>query len=436
MEKLLEIAKEKCDQVEIYSLNQIVDVAIFENAKLKDISSSAQSGVSLRIIEDNTLGFAYTKNLIDREELLLNSLDSLKGGVEATFDFPTARDLPVVNTYHPSIEDLTATPIVDECNRISHYIASKTQGQINISAGRVVDEIGLLNSSGTNVNSKTSLCFFNISILYPLSYASVHRTLYLKMFEHIESNYLDFIIDIYNESVKPVDAKGGKIKVLFMPEALYVLMWRIQSATSGESIYQKESPLDGKIGQKILDPQLTIYNDPLNDKTPGARTFDDEGTPCCHFPIVKMGVLQNFYFDLNYAKKMNTHPTGHGFKTARWSSEVVSLTPTPSLQHLHVKPGTFSFAELIKSIDEGIVVAGALGAHSGNILNGDFSIGLSPGFYVRNGEITGHVKDVMVAGNIYDTMKHIIGIEDTLHQTAFGNFPAILFDRVSVVTNH
>lgn len=50
-------------------------------------------------------------------------------------------------------------------------------------------------------------------------------------------------------------------------------------------------------------------------------------------------------------------------------------------------------------------MAGALGAHSGNIPNGDFSIGLSPGLYVENGEIVGHVKDSMVAGNIYEVMK-------------------------------
>ncbi len=436
MEKLLDIAIKKCNKVEIYSLNHTIDVAIFENAKLKDIHSSVQSGISLRIIKDYTLGFAYTKNLIDREELLQNSLDSLKGGVEATFDFPVTKDLREIYTYDPSIENLTPTTIVDECNRVSHYIASRTQGQINMTAGRVVEDVRLLNSSGMDMQFRTSFCFFNPSILYPLSMASVHRAVHSKTFENVANTYLDFLIEIYNRSTKPVNAKGGKIKVLFMPETLYALMWRIQSATNGESIYQKESPLDGRIGQKILDPQLTIYNDPLNDDIPGARAFDDEGTPCCHFPIIEEGILKNFYVDLNHAKKINTHPTGHGFKTARWASEVISLTPRPSLQHLHVKPGKVSLAELIKSIDRGIVVAGALGAHSGNILNGDFSIGLSPGLYVENGEIIGHVKDAMVAGNIYDTMKHIVGIEDTLHETNFGNFPAILFDGVSVATSH
>jgi PmbA protein len=85
-------------------------------------------------------------------------------------------------------------------------------------------------------------------------------------------------------------------------------------------------------------------------------------------------------------------------------------------------------------MDTGILIAGVMGAHSGNILNGDFSIGLSPGLYVERGEIVGHVKDAMVAGNIFDTMTLIAEIEDTLHPASGGMFPAILFDGASVAT--
>jgi PmbA protein len=87
-------------------------------------------------------------------------------------------------------------------------------------------------------------------------------------------------------------------------------------------------------------------------------------------------------------------------------------------------------------MDQGIIVAGALGAHSGNILNGDFSIGLSPGLYVENGEVIGQVKDAMIAGNIYETMQRIIAIENTAHITHAGVFPAILFDDVNVATTN
>jgi PmbA protein len=91
---------------------------------------------------------------------------------------------------------------------------------------------------------------------------------------------------------------------------------------------------------------------------------------------------------------------------------------------------------MIATMEKGVIVAGALGGHSGNILNGDYSIGLAPGLYVEDGRIVGHVKDAMVAGNIFDTLKTVIALEDTGHPGYGGVFPAVLFDNVSVATKH
>jgi len=43
------------------------------------------------------------------------------------------------------------------------------------------------------------------------------------------------------------------------------------------------------------------------------------------------------------------------------------LQPSPGLEHLYVKPGSKSFQDLITLMDHGVIVAGAMGAHSGNI---------------------------------------------------------------------
>ena len=64
------------------------------------------------------MGFAYTRNLMNREELIQNALDSLKGGVEGLFDLPLTKDLPSLDTYDPSIETLTNAAMVEECGRL------------------------------------------------------------------------------------------------------------------------------------------------------------------------------------------------------------------------------------------------------------------------------------------------------------------------------
>ena len=428
MEELLEIARKASDQAEVYSLDQTGDSVSFENAKLKDIDNKLQSGISLRIIKDGKLGFAFTRNLISGEELLQNALDSLKGGVEAGFDLPAVQDMVQLDAYNPAIESLTSATIIDECNRICEMLAPKANGQINVDACRMTSRLRLLNSNGIDLSSRSSLYYCHTSIMYPGSYSSLSRSIVSKDFEEIPDEDLNFILHTYNKSLEEANPRGRKMKVLFLPDTMYGLIWRLQSATNGKTIYEKKSPVSEKMGQEIFDRKLTVYNDPLNNKIPGARSFDDEGTPCRYFPVVENGVLKNFYYDLQYAEKLKASPTGHGFRGG-----IVSK-PSPSLGHLFIKPGDKSLLELIGSMDRGIIIAGLLGAHSGNIPNGDFSMGLSPGLYVEGGEIVGNVKDAMVAGNIYDVMKNVLAIEDTLYPANTGNFPAVLFDSVSVAT--
>jgi PmbA protein len=432
MKKMLNLALKKSDKVELLSLVEKSDVIKFENSKLKDIDTKMQSGISLRLQKKGRLGFAYTKNLYDGGEFLRNALDSLAGGVRAAFDFPFTEKLSVLDTYDSSLENISVSQIVNECERICRILSSKIKGQIDVYAGCNVAKLGIINSAGSNLKERFSEYSLTVNVLYPGSSSGIERTLTSKRFKSADENYLNYISEIYDKSLKEIKIKKDKMKVLFLPEALYVLIWRLLSGTNGKNIYNKESPISERIGEKIFDEKLTIYDDSLNDKKPNARSFDDEGVPCGHLNIIENGVLKNFYYDLYYAEKMGVQSTGHGFKTAVWGEETLSMKPVPALDHLYVKPGDRNFTELLSLIDRGIIVAGALGAHSGNIPNGDFSIGVDPALFVENGEIVGHVKDSMIAGNIYDTMQKIISIEDVCYPAYMGTFPSILFDDISV----
>lgn len=433
MEKLLEMAKKVCDQAEIYSIDNKQNFVSFENAKLHEIDTKFQSGVSLRIIKDSKLGFAYTRNLINREELLQNALNSLKGGVEANYDFPLTQNLPKLNTYDLSSENISSNQMVEECNRVCESL-KKAKGEVSANAYTSTETIRLINTKGTDVMNKSSHFGLYHNVSYPGTAIGIGRVFDDKKFEKMPDEMINETVELYNLSSKEVSAKGGKMKVMFMPNSLYSLTWRIESGANSKSVYEKISPIASKVGEKIFSGKITVYDDPLDDKYPGARAFDDEGIATSRFNIVNKGVLENFYYDLNYAKKMNKKSTGHGFRAAQWESDSVSVKPTPNLSYIRFHTGNKSFKELVKSIDRGIIIEGALGAHSGNIPNGDFSIGANPALYVENGEILGQVKDVMVAGNIYELFKNVIDVSDTLYFSYSGLMPSILFDNVNVAT--
>jgi PmbA protein len=435
MEKLLEMANKVCDSAEVYSVAYRSNTVSFQDARLHDIDSAYQSGVSLRVIKGGKLGFAFTKNLLDRRELLQNAVDSLAGGVEADYTFPLTRELPELDTYDPALETLSSKEMVEECARVCEVLKSRTEGEILASSASWIGEVRILNSEGADLSEKGSSYSIYGAVVYPGGASGVIREFREKRFKKMPDNSLGEIVELYNLSSKVVEPKRGRMKVLFMPNGLLAFIWRILSGTSSKSVYEKTSPIAEKIGEKIFDEKMTVRDDPTNDSFPGARGFDDEGVACKPLVIVENGVLKDFYYDLDYAGKLNAASSGHGYRVGPRGADPVTLKPTPALNHMTIKPGDKSFRELVAAIDRGLVVEGCLGAHSGNIPNGDYSVGASPGLYVENGEIVGRVKDAMVAGNIYETLKNVVGIGDTLYPSHGGAWmPAVLFDDVSVAT--
>ena len=207
--------------------------------------------------------------------------------------------------------------------------------------------------------------------------------------EAFPDGWIEFVANTYNASLREVKPAGGRMNVLFLPGALFALVWRLREGANAKNVYEKTSRLKDQLGQQVLSEKLTVVNEPLNDQVPGARAFDDEGIPCRNLALFEAGMLKSFYCDLDYGRKLGIPPTGNGFRGD------TTTKPVPALEHLTIQPGDKSLGELIGMMKRGLIVGGAMGAHSGNILNGDYSIGLAPGIYVENGGIAGRVKDAM-----------------------------------------
>lgn len=78
-----------------------------------------------------------------------------------------------------------------------------------------------------------------------------------------------------------------------------------------------------------MDEKLSVLTNPLDDTCPGARAFDDEGTPCRALPLVSKGILKNLYTDQLYAEKLGIDPTGHGYKFGP-VGDLISFKPSPA----------------------------------------------------------------------------------------------------------
>ncbi len=433
MKKLLETASKVSEQAEVYSIRTDSSALEMRNGTPTDLSASIQSGFAIRLLKDGRIGTAYTKNLLDREELVENALDSLKGNVKAGFSFPASVDIPGSQAPDDSIAEMGYHDLHKHSERVLDHLKGKIEGQIDVHSGRGITDLEIINTSGLDVSSKTSFMYTFTSLLFPNTETSVHKIFLSRKPADFPKGELDNLMNMYNAGLPEVEISTGRMKVVFMPDAMYTLIWRLSAAASGKSFYNKVSPLQNRRGEQIVSEKFSLYGDPTDPDDVSQTYFDDEGVPTGKNTIIDKGVFKNIILNLDYAEKLNEKPAGNGFRGGMWGGETISLLPAPSLHCCRISPGSISLEEMIASIDKGVIILGVLGAHSGNILNGDFSVGLNPGYYVENGEIRGRVKDGMAAGNAYEILMNIEHVENTLHDSITGGkYPAILINNVNV----
>jgi PmbA protein len=137
-------------------------------------------------------------------------------------------------------------------------------------------------------------------------------------------------------------------------------------------------------------------------------------------------VLTLFYCDRAVGRQLGGGSTGNGFRPGLGSY------PTPSLYNTLVQPGQQSLAELMATLDHGILVDQILGGGAG--ISGDFSVNIDLGYYIRQGEILGRVKDTMVAGNVYAALKDNLMLGNDADWNGSCYTPSVLVDGLSVTS--
>jgi PmbA protein len=99
--------------------------------------------------------------------------------------------------------------------------------------------------------------------------------------------------------------------------------------------------------------------------------------------------------------------------------------------------GSTSTADLIASMDEGLIVEQVLGAGQSNQLAGEFSVNLALGYKVEKGEIVGRVKNTMVAGSIFEAFQNLVDLGDTPEWVGGGAYvPSLLFRQLGVAARN
>lgn len=420
----------EAEQVEVVNVQSESTTIGFESNRLKTSQVEETTGVAVRVVKNGRLGFAASSDESATEKLVSNALESAAYGDEIPIAFPAPQSAPKVTTFDQAIAELPIPRMVEVGQEIIDLICQvEPDALVNVELERGVQRLSLRNQAGSNVSFERS----------PLSIAFMVTRIkgddVLIMFDILgttawEDDYLAFARTLSEKlrlAQKSATIQSGRMPVLFAPTGALVLGLPLMLGLNGKNVYTHISPMVGKIGEKLFDDKLTIVDDPTLDGKFGSASYDDEGVAHRRNVLVEQGVLKGFLYDLKTAAQSGVESTGNG------SRSLFSL-PSPSPTNLIFGAGETPLAEIIAGIDEGLLVENALGLGQGNVISGAFSNSLSLAFKIEKGEIVGRVKDVSIAGNVYDLLRDVAAVsQETEWVYRSFNLPYILLPDVNVV---
>jgi len=438
MHAILDKARNKVDQAEVYHLQRRVLPVKFDAEGLSVIKVKQTEGAALRVIHEGRLGYSTSTDLAHPEAIVESAVATAAYGDPTDLAFPGQAIESVVGIHDPETGALSAERLVELGGAIrERTLAEADDIEVEVSVQTTVDHVRVVNTNGLDAEETRS------SIDVSIEATRAKSGDIFSVWDSREARSInDFCVDDLTKRVRRlltlgrevVASPSGSLPVVFTPSGSIALLLPLIMGLSGKSVFLGLSPLGGKLGEAMFDSRFGLVDDSRVITGAAASSFDDEGVAAQRTMLIESGQLRSFYYDLRTAKQADVESTGNGYKCGMIGGSNFRMAPSASLSNLMVSTGDASEEELIRGIKSGLLVDGVLGLGQGNLNAGDFSNNVGAAFLIEDGKIAGRVKNVMLAGNSYELLRdHLIGIGNTA-EWVFGKLscPAIAVNHVNV----
>jgi PmbA protein len=213
-------------------------------------------------------------------------------------------------------------------------------------------------------------------------------------------------------------------KTILDKEVVADLLSAYLDNASADEVQKKTSLMIGKLNQPVASKKVTVMEMPLK-KNAFFTYFDDEGVATYNKTVVKKGVLQTYFHNLNTAHKDGVQTTGNGYR----SGGKVGI----GFQNIVLKAGRKSLDELFAKIGEGVYITEVMGVHASlNPTSGNFSLQAN-GFMIENGKRSTPLTLITVAGNLMDMFMNVkeVASDNELLSSGY-DVPSLFIKKLTV----
>lgn len=414
-EKAMEAGFDEC---EIYfSDGESISISVYEG-EVEKYNLAKSFGLSFRGKINGKMGYSFTEILDEAAiKMLINSAKNSANLIEnddKTFIYMGDKTYSEVQTYSKELENIDPGKMIELALDLEREAKNYSDKVVNINGCKISyssSNYGIYNTKGLELINKDNILTSYVVPVVEDKNGKNDGVGYVVAYSLDEVKPKEMAAQGVEEALSKLGGKSiasGNYKTIIYNEAMVQLLETYASIFSGDAAQKGLSLLKGKEGEIVASSIVTIVDDPLIDGGLASAPFDDEGVATFTKELIYEGKLNTLLHNLKTAHKQGVKSTGNGFKSSYASSVGVSES------NLYLRKGEKSFEDLMKEINEGVIITDLAGLHSGaNAVSGDFSLA-AKGFYVENGKKTFPIEQITLAGNYFDLLKNIVDIGNDL----------------------
>jgi TldD protein len=374
-----------------------------ESGKIDKAIAGTDSGIGLRLFDNNIVYYASTTNRTrDGAVNLLKTLSGYLRHNNATrhIVLPKSSKASTKVMKHPLGFNLTrkADIILSAQNE-----AYKLSNQIIQIQGTYIDstrKIAIFSTGGASVEDEQIRTTISFNVILEKNgklhtgYESLGGSIGMELFNN--DAHLTTVKTAVNRAIKmsnSIPIKGGRMTVVLSSEAGGTMIHEaVGHGLEADHIYKGLSVYTDKLNQHVASPLITVVDDPTVPGMRGSFNYDDEGTKAKRNVVIENGILKNYLFDLKYAMEHGMKPTSNGRR------ESFRYPPIPRMTNTLILSGNDDPSSIISEVDDGLLVL-KMGGGEVNTATGDFIFEITEGHTIDHGKIGPPVEGVTLLGN-------------------------------------